>query len=190
MTPFPQTPWLPSKALGKGSQPREPPWFRGGVCQEAQACPAGGGRPDGAATTAPVAREDITDLAKATTEGGWTRATLPTVAALIQDAESDSVRPAEGLAVRGRRKSQGQEHLQMDRSSSLKSEPRSRPPGSPLSLLGASVCLAPATLSWQLHDSCRPPARDLPICLGPRVHGDGGTSLHPAGPFVASDSRI
>lgn len=34
---------------------------------------------------APVAREDITDLAKATTDGGWTRATLPTVAVLVQD---------------------------------------------------------------------------------------------------------
>lgn len=81
---------------------------------------------------APVAREDIIDLAKATTDGGWTRATLPTVAVLVQDTESDSVLPAEGLAVTGRRESQGQEHLEMDRSSSLKSELKSSPPGSPL----------------------------------------------------------
>lgn len=97
------------------------------VCQEAQACPAGGGRPDGAAATAPVAREDIKDLAKATTEGGWTRAALSTVAMLTQDTESDSVLPAEGLAVTGRRKSQGQEHLEMDLSPSLKPEPNPAP---------------------------------------------------------------
>lgn len=159
------------------------------VCQEAQACPAGGGRPDGAAATAPVAREDIKDLAKATTEGGWTRAALPTVAMLIQDTESDSVLPAEGLAVTGRRKSQGQEHLEMDLSPSLKPEPNPAPRLTSESLLVPSVCLALTTLSWQLRDSCPSLARDLPICLGPRVHGDGGTSLCPAGPFVASDSR-
>lgn len=96
MTPFLQEPMVTIEGPGEREPAQGTSVVQGrGLSEGAGA--SGWRRAHRAATaTAPVPREAITDLAKAATNDGWVCATLPTVAVLIQDAESDSVLPAKG----------------------------------------------------------------------------------------------
>ena len=143
------TPSLPLKAPGKGSWPRDPALFRGVISvPEARGHPAGGGRTDGTAAAVAVAGKDIANLAEAATEGGWTRASLPTAAAEI-DAESDNVLLVEGLAAAGQERLQGHQHLEMYLFPALEAGTEAHSSW----LTSESLLVAPG---WQLRDSCPP----------------------------------
>lgn len=100
-----------------------------------------------------VAGKDIANLAEAATEGGWTRASLPTAAAEI-DAESDNVLPVEDWQQQDERGYKDISTWKCIPSPPLKLEPKPIPPGSPLRVFSwpqAGSCVTPVPLQ---HVTC------------------------------------